>query len=84
MVAARLLYQGMEQANLYIGEVCRELGVTPRYLRRLESRGLVPRARRDALGRIYSEADMTLLKSMGIGSRPRKLKQAEEALALVP
>jgi DNA-binding transcriptional MerR regulator len=70
----------MEQTSLYISEVCRELGVTPRYLRRLESKGSVPRANRDALGRIYGPGDVALLKALGVGSRPRKLKRPEEAL----
>jgi DNA-binding transcriptional MerR regulator len=69
----------MEQ-SAYIGEVSRELGVTPRYLRRLEAQGLVPRANRDALGRIYSPSDLALLKALGVGSRPRKLKCPEEVL----
>ena len=71
-----VVYQGMEQSS-YIGEVCRELGVTPRYLRRLESQGLVPRANRDALGRIYGPRDIALLKGLGVGSRPQRLKSLE-------
>lgn len=72
-----VVYQGMEQTRFYIGEVCEELGVTPRYLRHLESQGLVPRAHRDALGRIYSPGDIALLKALGVGSRPRRLKSLE-------
>jgi DNA-binding transcriptional MerR regulator len=72
----------MEQTSAYIGEVCRELGVTPRYLRRLEAQGLVPRANRDALGRIYSPGDVALLRALGVGSRPRKLKRCEEVLGV--
>ena len=68
----------MEQRSLYISEVCKVLGVSPRYLRRLESQGLIPRANRDALGRIYSPGDLAVLKALGIGSRPRKLKRVEE------
>lgn len=78
----RVLYQGMEHTGLYIGEVCKELGVTPRYLRRLESQGLVPRPNRNALGRIYGPGDVVLLKVIGVGSRPRKLKHPEEALGV--
>jgi MerR family regulatory protein len=77
---SHLLYQGMEQTGLYISEVGRALGVTPRYLRRLEAQGLIPQANRDALGRIYSPGDVALLKALGIGSRPRKLKRSEEVL----
>lgn len=72
----------MEQ-NFYISEVCSELGITPRYLRRLESQGLVPRAKRDARGRIYSPGDIAFLKALGIGSRPRRLKRADEVLGAV-
>jgi DNA-binding transcriptional MerR regulator len=64
----------MEQ-SAYIGEVSRELGVTPRYLRRLESQGMIPRANRDALGRIYSAGDVALLKALGVGSRPYRLRR---------
>ena len=68
----------MDQTRFYIGEVCEELGVTPRYLRRLESQGLIPRAHRDALGRVYSTGDLALLKALGVGARPRRLKTVEE------
>jgi DNA-binding transcriptional MerR regulator len=67
----------MEQTSLYIGDVCRELGITQRYLRRLEAQGLVPRANRDALGRIYGPGDVALLKAMGVGRRPRRLKSLD-------
>ena len=66
--------------DVHIGAATRELGVTPEYLRLLERRGRIPRARRDRNGRIYSEADLRLLKTLGIGSRPRRLKSAVEAL----
>jgi len=46
----------------------------------LEWQGRIPPARRDFNGRIYSEFDIALLKSLGIGSRPRKLKRPEEVL----
>jgi hypothetical protein len=46
----------------------------------LEWEGRIPQARRDFNGRIYSGFDIALLRSMGIGSRPRKLKRAEEVL----
>jgi DNA-binding transcriptional MerR regulator len=64
----------------HIGEAARRLGVTPKHLRLLERDGRIPPARRDFNGRVYSEFDIALLRSMGIGSRPRKLKQAEEVL----
>lgn len=67
-------------AALHIGETARRLGCTPEHLRALEREGRIPPARRDFNGRIYAPADIALLKSMGIGSRPRKLKRAEEVV----
>jgi predicted transcriptional regulator len=67
-------------AQYYIGETSRRLGVSPEHLRTLERDGRIPPARRDYNGRIYTEFDIALLKSMGVGSRPRKLKRAEEVL----
>lgn len=63
-----------------ISEAAKQLGVTPQYLRILEWDGLAPPARRDFSGRFYSKLDIELLRSMGVGSRPRKLKQPEEVL----
>jgi DNA-binding transcriptional MerR regulator len=54
--------------------------VTAQHLRILEWKGRIPPARRDFNGRIYTEFDIALLRSMGVGSRPRKLKRAEEVL----
>ncbi len=68
------------QGTVHISEAARRLGVTPTHLRTLEKRGLIPPARRDLNGRIYFEFDIALLRSMGVGSRPRKLKRAEEVL----
>jgi DNA-binding transcriptional ArsR family regulator len=65
---------------VHISEAATQLGVTPHHLRILEKKGLIPPARRDLNGRIYSEFEIALLKSMGVGSRPRKLKRAEEVL----
>ena len=65
---------------VHITEAARQLGVTPYYLRMLEWQGRIPPARRDYNGRIYSEFDIALLRSMGVGSRPRKLKRAEDVL----
>lgn len=64
----------------HISETARRLGVTPQYLRALEKTGRIPTARRDLGGRIYSDFDVALLKSLGVGSRPRKLKTLEEVL----
>jgi hypothetical protein len=63
-----------------ISQVASSLGVTPQYLRMLEWEGKVPPARRDYNGRVYTEFDIALLRSMGVGSRPRKLRHAEEVL----
>jgi DNA-binding transcriptional MerR regulator len=46
----------------------------------LEKTGRIPPARRDLNGRVYSEFDIALLKALGVGSRPRKLKRAEEVV----
>jgi hypothetical protein len=67
---------------IHISEAARRLGVTPTYLRALEAQGLIPPLRRDFNGRIYSEVDIALLRSMGVGSRPRRLKSAEEVLGV--
>jgi DNA-binding transcriptional MerR regulator len=66
--------------NVHISEAAKELGVNPQYLRTLEWEGRIPPARRDFNGRIYSKFDIALLKSMGVGQRPRKLKRAEDVL----
>jgi MerR HTH family regulatory protein len=65
---------------VHISEAARQLGVTAQHLRMLEWEERIPPARRDFNGRIYSEFDIALLKGMGVGSRPRKLKRAEEVL----
>jgi DNA-binding transcriptional MerR regulator len=67
---------------VHIGEAARRLGVTPEHLRTLERQGRIPLARRDFIGRTYSESDLTLLRSVGVGSRPKKLKRAEEVLGM--
>jgi len=67
---------------IHISEAARRLSVTPTYLRALEAQGLIPPPRRDFNGRIYSEFDIALLRSMGVGSRPRRLKSAEEVLGV--
>jgi len=64
----------------HISEAASRLSVTPTHLRNLEAQGRIPPARRDYNGRIYTEFDIVLLSSMGIGQRPRKLKRAEEVL----
>ena len=75
-----LLVIQMDSIGFHIGEAARRVGVSPKHLRLLEREGRIPAARRDLNGRIYSEFDIALLRSMGVGSRPRKLKRAEEVL----
>jgi DNA-binding transcriptional MerR regulator len=70
----------MEQVH-HIGEAAKQLGVTPNHLRILEWQGRIPAARRDFNGRIYSDFDIALLRSMGVGRRPRRLKSPEEVVA---
>lgn len=65
---------------VHIGELARRLGCTPEHLRTLEREGRIPPARRDFNGRVYSEFDIALLRSMGVGQRPRRLRRAEEVL----
>jgi DNA-binding transcriptional MerR regulator len=63
-----------------ISKAARELGVSPQYLRMLEWEGKIPLARRDLNGRLYTDFDIALLRRMGVGSRPQRLKRAEEVL----
>jgi DNA-binding transcriptional MerR regulator len=70
----------MRSTFFHIGEAARRIGCTPEHLRTLEREGRIPPARQDFNGRIYSEFDIALLRSMGIGSRPRKLRRPEEVL----
>jgi len=70
----------MDRIEFHIGEAARRLSVTSKHLRVLEREGRIPPARRDFNGRVYSEFDIALLTSMGVGSRPRRLKLAEEVL----
>lgn len=70
----------MDSTILHISEAAQQLRVTPKHLRLLEREGRIPPARRDFNGRIYTEFDIALLRSMGVGSRPSKLKRAEEVV----
>ena len=46
--------------------------------------GARPPARRDTFGaHIYSDFNLALLRSLGVGSRPRRLKRPEEVLGVV-
>jgi DNA-binding transcriptional MerR regulator len=66
--------------KIRISHLAEELGVSTQYIRMLEWQGRIPPARRDLNGRIYSEFDVALLKALGIGSRPRRLKSPAEVL----
>jgi DNA-binding transcriptional MerR regulator len=66
--------------DVHIAQAAAQLGVTPHHLRVLERRGRIPLARRDSNGRTYSASDIALLRSIGVGSRPRKLKRPETVL----
>ncbi len=70
----------MDDTAVHISEAARRLGVTPQHIRILEWQGRIPAARRDLNGRVYSEFDIELLKALGVGSRPRRLKQLKEVL----
>jgi DNA-binding transcriptional MerR regulator len=74
----------MDSATFHIGECARRLGVTPKHLRLLEREGRIPPARRDYNGRVYSEFDIALLRALGVGSRPRRLRSAEEIVGARP
>ncbi len=63
---------------VHIGAAAKLLGVTPQHLRMLEREGRIPPARRDFNGRVYTPFDIAMLRNMGIGSRPRRLRSANE------
>lgn len=67
------------QQRFQVGEVAASLGVTARYLKLLEGAGAIPRSERNERGfRMYSVEDLNLLRELGIGTRPRRLKTIEE------
>ena len=68
------------EGTVHIGETARRLGVTPQHIRTLERQGRIPPANRDFIGRTYSESDIAMLRSMGVGSRPKKLRRVEDVL----
>ena len=68
------------EGDVRIAEAARRLSCSCQHLRMLEWEGKIPPARRDYNGRLYSEFDVALLRSMGVGARPRRLKRAEEVL----
>jgi DNA-binding transcriptional MerR regulator len=68
---------------VHISKAAELLGVTAQHLRTLEAQGRIPPARRDLKGRIYTTFDIALLRSIGVGTRPRQLRTAEEVLGAV-
>ena len=72
----------MDGIVFHIGETARRLGCSPKHLRTLEKAGRIPAARRDFNGRVYTDFDIVLLRSMGVGTRPRRLKRPEEVLSV--
>ena len=69
---------------LHIGEAARHLNVTLEHLRTLEREGRIPPVKCDLNGRIYSELDLALLRAMGVGRRPRRLRRLDELLRTTP
>ena len=67
--------------DVHIAAAARALGVTPQHIRVLEWQGRIPPARRDFNGRVYSEFDIALLRSLGVARRPRRLKQPQEVVS---
>lgn len=65
---------------VHISKAADQLGVTAQHLRMLEAQGRIPTARRDLNGRIYTQFDIALLRSMGVGTRPRRLRAVEEVV----
>lgn len=68
------------EREMHIGEAARRLGVTPKHLRCLEGEEKIPAPRRDFNGRVYTDSDIALLRRMGVGSRPVRLKRPNEVL----
>jgi DNA-binding transcriptional MerR regulator len=67
--------------EVYIGAAARKLSISAEFLRTLERENRIPRPPRDAAGRrLYSQDDLALLKRMGIGECPHRLKRAEDVL----
>jgi DNA-binding transcriptional MerR regulator len=66
---------------VHIGEAAKRLSVTPKHLRELEREGRILAPKRDANGRVYTEFDLALLRALGVGSRPRRLRSPHEVLA---
>jgi len=66
--------------KLRISYVANQLGVSPHYLRMLEWEGRTPKVNYDRVGRFYTESDIKLLRAMGVGTHPQKLRRVEDLL----
>jgi DNA-binding transcriptional MerR regulator len=68
------------EGEFRISYVANLLGVTPHYLRMLEWEGRIPEVNYDRVGRFYTESDIELLRAMGVGTHPQKLRRVEDVL----
>ena len=68
------------EGKLRISYVANQLGVTPHYLRMLEWEGRIPEVNYDRLGRFHTDSDIKLLRAMGVGTHPQKLRRVEDVL----
>jgi DNA-binding transcriptional MerR regulator len=66
--------------SVHIAEAAKQLRVTPHHLRVLEWQGRIPSARRDFNGRVSGPFDIALLRAMGVGLRPRRLKSVQKVM----
>jgi hypothetical protein len=46
----------------------------------LEWEGRIPEVNYDRVGRFYTESDIDLLRAMGVGAHPQKLRRVEDVL----
>ncbi len=71
-------------SEVHITEAGRRLSVSAGLLRRLEREAKIPCARRDHFGaRVYSEVDLALLRAIGVGRRPSRLRRVEDVLGVL-
>jgi hypothetical protein len=68
------------EGKLRISYVANQLGVTPHYLRMLEWEGRIPEVNYDRLGRFHTDSNFKLLRAMGVGTHPQKLRRVEDVL----
>jgi hypothetical protein len=68
------------EGKLRISYVANLLGITPHYLRMFEWEGRFPKVNYDRVGRFYTGSDVKLLRAMGVGTHPQKLRRVEDVL----